>query len=138
MLAARDRFEAALGPDWRRPVRFGVGLLLPGAEAAWYPYVCHGDHPLPAAVLATVCGHAGAVAEAASYELTDAELDEAISLLAPAGACPDFDHPNLAAWRTVRSLRETVEATIVAAFDADPPPPTDDPALVGLRRPAPP
>ena len=129
MLAARDRFEQSI-PGWQRPARFGIGLLPPGRDDVWLPYVCHGDHPLPAAVLATVCGHRRG---AASYELTPHHLDDAIALLAPAGACPDFDHPNLEAWQVVRSIHATAGGTIVAGFDVDPPPFTDDTVVLGLR-----
>ena len=129
VLAARDRFEAGL-PGWERPARFGVGLQPPSRADVWFPFVCLGDHPLPAAVLATVCGHREG---AASYGLERTHLDDAIRLLAPAGACADFDHPNLEAWQVVRSIHGTAGGTIVAAFDVDPAPTTDDPAVLGLR-----
>ena len=129
VLEARDRFERAL-VGWQRPPRFAVGLQPPGRNDVWFSYVCHGDHPLPAAVLATVCGHRSG---AASYELTRQHLDDAIRLLAPAGACADFDHPNLEAWQVVRSIHTTAGGTILAAFDVDPPPRTDDPAILELR-----
>ena len=134
VLAARDRFERAI-PGWERPARFGVGLQPPRRNDVWFPFVCHGDHPLPAAVLASVCRHREG---ATSYELTPQHLDDAIRLLAPAGACPDFDHPNLEAWRIVRSIEGTAGGTIIAAFDVDPPPRTDDPAVAALRAAPPP
>jgi hypothetical protein len=120
VLAARDRYEASLA-GYERPARFGVGWSDGPSDAISFPYICEGDHPLPAAVLATVCGHR---AGSATYELTLEQLDEAIERLAPAGACAAFDHPNLAAWRDVRA---TVDAaapgrrpSIVAFFGTRP------------------
>ena len=70
-----------------------------------------------------------------AYELTLQELDRAISLLAPAEACSDFTHPNLAAWREVRQEAESLtDPRPVAVFDADPVSETDEIAVIALRR----
>lgn len=96
--AATARFEADLGPRWRRPVAWGVlredpadGLVVDRANV--------GSGPPPAAVLACVLGHSGGTA---SIQFSAARLEQAIELLSPAEACRELDHPNLAAWRYLR------------------------------------
>jgi hypothetical protein len=125
-----ERYEASI-PGWRCPLLFGVGLQ--GVdEETWFPFACHGDHPLPAVILASVLGHDGGTE---SYTLTLDQLDEAIDRLAPAEACLDFEHPNLAAWREVREAAlQTSGQTIVAVFDANPESRTADSNVLALRR----
>jgi hypothetical protein len=96
--AARQRFEAAI-PGWVPPMAYGIGRLAGGRVE--FARINVGDHPLPASVLATVVGHR---AGSASYRLDSAGLARAIELLAPAEACTAYDHPNLAAWRWLRSV----------------------------------
>lgn len=107
--AALASFEEAI-PGWQRPAAYGLGMS--AGEVTTFPVVNVGDHLLPAAVLATVCGHSSGTA---TYELSQSELERAISLLAPAEACLDYGHPNLLAWRKMR--QEDGEA--VAVFVAD-------------------
>ena len=129
VLAVCARYEAAI-PGWKCPPLYGLGLRRQ-EQNPLFPFVCHGDHPLPAVVLATVLGHGGGTR---SYELTLKELDQAIDLLAPAEACRDFTHPNLVAWRTVRN--EAVESRnprIFAVFDADPESATNTPDVLAIR-----
>ena len=116
VLAARLRYESAI-PGWKCPRLYGVGVRRQ-REAIWFPFICHGDHPLPAVIMATLCGHRSG---SASYELTVGQLDDAIKRLAPAEACKDWDHPNLAAWREIRTCLDAhPQWTVVAVFDADP------------------
>lgn len=130
VLAARLRYESAI-PGWRCPRLYGLGVRK-GHGDIWFPFICHGDHPLPAAVLATVCGHRSG---SASYEMTVDQLDDAIRRLAPAEACTDWDHPNLAAWRQVRrSLGAEPDWGVVAVFDADPGSPSEASDVLTLRR----
>jgi hypothetical protein len=130
VLDACHRYEAAI-PDWQCPRLFGIGLRRQGSDP-WFPFVCHGDHPLPAVILATVVGHPGG---SCGYELGSRELDQAINLLAPAEACRDFTHPNLTAWRLLRRKTEGLaNSELVAVFDADPESITDDEGVLALRR----
>jgi hypothetical protein len=124
--AARDRFEAAI-PGWRPPARYGVGRRV-DADVE-FARINTEHHRLPAAILATVCGHRGG---SASYPLTLADLDRAIALLGPAEADTSQPHPNLWAWRGLRArLTDTDEA--IAVFDADPAQPCDDPYVLAMR-----
>lgn len=125
--AARRRFEAAL-PHWRRPAAYGVGR--PDGDGVEFVRVNGEEHPLPAAVLATVCGYRGATG---SFLLSRAELAWAVDLLAPAEACTAYDHPNLLAWRRLRDeLPE--DRTAVAVFVDDWGSPSDDPRVEALRK----
>ncbi|MCC5031818.1 hypothetical protein DMH02_000680 [Streptomyces sp. WAC 00631] len=115
LAAAMDHFMRQL-PGWRRPAAHGLGLITPSGTE--FPVVNAGEHYLPAAVLSTVCEHRVGTR---TYPVTVDQLDEAIGLLAPAEACPDYDHPNLAAWRHLRHrLPDTVDydapASLVAVF----------------------
>ncbi len=68
----------------------------------------------PAWVLATVLKHDGSTA---TLEVSRQQLDEAITALAPAGACAEVDHPNLAAWRRIASrLNANGGGTVTAVF----------------------
>jgi len=74
---ARRRFEDAI-PGWRRPVAFAIGLVTD--QGVDFVRVNIEEAPLPAAILATVCGHRGG---SASYRL-DPPVGQA-SGRAPAG-----------------------------------------------------
>ncbi|WP_435771554.1 pyridoxamine 5'-phosphate oxidase family protein [Nocardioides sp. SYSU DS0651] len=72
-----------------------------------------GTHGLPAVVLATVLKHDGSTA---TLDVSRQQLTEAITALAPAAACTEVDHPNLAAWRAVRDRLEERGGRVVAVF----------------------
>lgn len=93
-------FEAALGPQWERPLAWGLvhedgagRLVVDRAERG-------GQRHLPAlAVMATVLGYGGGT----SVTMIDAAaLQRAIGMLAPAEACTAYEHVNLRTWRRVR------------------------------------
>ena len=66
-------------------------------------------------------GHDGSTA---SLPLSRAELAAAVESLAPAEACTDLDHPNLAAWREVLAELDgnpAREAQAVFVADLDDP-----------------
>jgi hypothetical protein len=93
--AARLRFEAAI-PGYVEPSSYAVARRDPDGTLVFGHVNRDGLHRLPSAVLATVCGH---VAGPGSYELTTAQLEQAVDLLAPAEAATHWDHPNLWSWR---------------------------------------
>jgi hypothetical protein len=111
IIAARDRFEAAI-PGWRPPAAFGIAR--DGADGPVLVRVGTAEHRLPAAVLATVCGHLGG---SGSYRLGRDDLERAIRLLAPAQACTDLEHPNLVAWQWLHADLAPGES-VVAVFAA--------------------
>lgn len=124
--AARERFEAAI-PGYQPPVTYGVGRRV--GDGVEFARINTEGHRLPAAVLATVCGHRQGPA---SYVLTPGDLDRAIELLVPAEADTSQPHPNLWAWRELRArLSDTDE--VIAVFDADPTQPSSDPYVLAMR-----
>jgi hypothetical protein len=84
---------------------------------------------LAAAVLATVAGWHG---NAGSVRIREAQLAQAVELLAPAEACRELAQPNLAAWRDLAGW-DWRGATVLAVFDPDPEAPSADPHVIALR-----
>jgi hypothetical protein len=112
--AALDRYERRM-PGWIRPAAYAVGVV--DEQGTSFPVVNAGDHPLPAVVLAMICGHRRSGNW--TYVLTVAELQEAIRRLTPAEAWDGSDHLNLRAWREIiREVhaRPLDDLTIVAVF----------------------
>jgi hypothetical protein len=101
---ALARIEST-NPGYRPPRAHG--LVANGAVVVWNVE----NHPLPAAVMASTLGHDGSTA---AVPLGAEQLDAAIAGLAPAEACPAYDHPNLAAWREVRASGADAVAVFIA------------------------
>ena len=89
-----------------------------------------GIHRLPGVVLATVLKHDGSTA---TLEVSRHQLDEAIGALAPAEACTEVDHPNLAAWRALRDAHAERGGAIAAVFVRDAADPVTSPLDADLR-----
>ncbi len=123
-LAAIKATLAARIEGWREPVAYAVGLSPASSSPEWeFAHVNGpgGAHGLPAVVLATVLGHDGS---SATLDLSVAELTAAVNSLAPAQACTETEHPNLAAWRaTLADCEGNPARRMVAVFVAD----LDDP-----------
>ncbi|MBM7519435.1 pyridoxamine 5'-phosphate oxidase family protein [Nocardioides nitrophenolicus] len=107
----RERLAGQID-GWRAPYSWTVALdgepghvNLPG-----------GQHALAAVVLATVLKYDGATA---TLELSRQQLDEAITALAPASACTEVEHPNLASWRALRTAHDERGGAITAVFVRD-------------------
>lgn len=112
----RERLGAQID-GWVPPASYAL------AVDGELPYVNQpgGRHGLPGVVLATVLKHDGSTA---TLDVSRQQLDEAINALAPAAACTDVDHPNLAAWRAIAArLDERGSGTVQAVFVRS----TDDP-----------
>jgi hypothetical protein len=109
--AAREEFEAALGPAWRRPAAWGV-LHDGGDGRIMVDRANLDEHVLPAVVLAGILGYTSG---SCSIRFTAADLDRAIEQLSPAEAWTEVVHYNLNAWRY---LHEEIGAagSAVAAF----------------------
>ncbi|WGX98578.1 pyridoxamine 5'-phosphate oxidase family protein [Nocardioides sp. L-11A] len=121
----RERLAAQID-DWTYPMSFGLALdgelghvNLPG-----------GQHRLAAVVLATVLKHDGSTATIA---VSPQQLSEAITALAPATACTEVDHPNLAAWRALRDAYDERGGVITAVFVRDGADPVTSPVDADLR-----
>ena len=109
---------------WRQPVAHAIGLSPASSSPEWefrHVNVPGGQHVLPAVVLASVLHHDGSTA---SLPVSPGALAAAVESLAPAEACQEVDHPNLAAWRGVLAdLEGNPAREAVAVFVAD----LDDP-----------
>ena len=123
-------YEAALAPHWERPLAWGIlhqdaggRIVVDRAE------VGEQRHLLAMTVLATVAGDRRGTHVA---RIDAAQLDAAITMLAPAEACTAYEHPNLRTWRYLRGeIGEsgTATAVFIRAIDiADP----DDPYVAAL------
>jgi hypothetical protein len=99
LAAARHRFGDAI-QGWQPPVAYAVARVEDTGLVFGHVNEPGGQHRLPAVVLATVCGHASGTA---TYDLTSAQLAEAVRLLAPAEAATHWEHPNLWSWRGLLS-----------------------------------
>jgi hypothetical protein len=114
LAAIRERLAAQID-GWAFPASYAL------AVDGHFPHVNApgGVHKLPAAVLGTVLKHDGSTA---TLEVSRQQLDEAITTLAPAAACTEIDHPNLAAWRAIAARLDangggTVSAVFVRSAD---------------------
>lgn len=122
---ARVRSERI--PGWQAPAAFAVGYEVDGDWV--FPHINRpgGTHGLPAVMLAEVLGYSSGTAE---FTVTPAQLAEAIAMLEPAEAATDVQHPNLAAWRTVRAA---APGMIAAVFVGDVEDPLAGPVDAALR-----
>ncbi len=104
--AAREALEGAID-GYQNPAAFGVGVATIADNGdvldVSYPHVQAGGQSFPGAALAKVAGH---VAGTATYQLSEAQLAEAIALVVPAETVP-IPHPNLAAWRGCLEVART-------------------------------
>ena len=123
-LAAISDHLAAQIDGWRPPVAHAVAISPATSSPEWdLPHVNApgGRHALPAVVLATILRHDGSTA---TLPLSRGDLEAAVDSLAPAEACTEVDHPNLAAWRQVlHELDGNPAREALAVFVAD----LDDP-----------
>ncbi|MEV2275004.1 hypothetical protein AB0I72_05410 [Nocardiopsis sp. NPDC049922] len=121
IIRAREELEAA-HTGWRRPAAYGIGVERDGGTV--FGLTNAGGNHLPAVVLGRTLGH---VSGTATHRMTVEQLDAAIAGLAPAEACPDFDHPNLHHWRELRAEVAEKGGQLVAVFVGDlADPPVDD------------
>jgi hypothetical protein len=124
--AARERFERAV-PGWQRPAAWAIGRAV-DEDTTLFDRINVAESYLPAVILAIVCGH---VNGSGSYPLTVEDLDRAIEMLAPAEACTEVEHPNLAVMRRLRADLGDDELAIVV-FIGDLSDRTDDPGVRSL------
>lgn len=106
LTAAAERIESGLD-GYVTPAAYGVGIATVSASGTvldtWYPHVNSGEHRLPAAVMAEVCGYRSTTS---TFTLSAEDLKTAITNLTPAEAATDRPHHNMAAWRAIAGLLE--------------------------------
>lgn len=107
---------------YAHPEVFAVGITPASSSTEIeFPHINVGSGGLPAVILATILGHTSG---SQTYDMSPRELESAIEALAPAQACSDVEHPNLAAWRELHAeVADNPARSLVAVFIAD----LDDP-----------
>jgi RimJ/RimL family protein N-acetyltransferase len=119
--AAKRRYVARM-PGYEAPAAYGVGRLDGDGVRFGHVNDVGGVHMLPAVILAFVCGHRSGTA---TYVLGADAMGEAVRLLAPAEACPAYDHPNLWSWRALVSTAGADAAYVAVFVDDVATPPVD-------------
>lgn len=123
--AALDRFAAQI-PGFVLPAAYTVARK-DGSKLTFGHLNRFGAvRPLPAVVLASVCGY---VATTAVFRLDHEEFGAAVDRLTPAEAATHMPHPNLWSWRDLLTGADR-NSHFVAIFvaDADDPPVDQDDA----------
>jgi hypothetical protein len=122
--SAQQRFAAQI-PGLIMPVAYGVARKDASELTFGHVNVLGAVRPLPAVVLASVCGY---VATTGVYRLDRERFAEAVDLLAPAEAATHMPHPNLCSWRDLLA-QAGADSSFLAFFVAaatDPPVDRDD------------
>lgn len=122
-LAGAVRWFAAQIDGYVTPVAYAIARIDAGNVTFGHVNAVGAVRPLPAVVLAFVCGHATGTA---TYTLPLGKIRRAVDLLTPAEAATHIPHPNLWSWRDL--LAEATESSRFRAFflGNDAHPPSDD------------
>lgn len=115
LVAAQRRFAAAV-PGLVLPAAYAVARADPGGLQFGHINPPGAVRPLPAVVLASVCGY---VATTGVRRLDRRRFGNVIELLSPAEAAKHMPHPNLCSWRTLLADGGP-DSTFLAFFLADP------------------
>lgn len=123
-LAAIKAHLAERIDGWTPPVAWAVGITPASSDPeVQFPHVNlpGGSHGLAAVVLASVLRHDGSTA---TLDVSAEQVRAAVDGLAPAQACAEVEHPNLAAWQgLLTEAGDNPARALVAVFVAD----LDDP-----------
>ncbi|MDQ7909602.1 hypothetical protein RB614_34290 [Phytohabitans sp. ZYX-F-186] len=112
--AAQERYAAGI-PGYVPPVAHGVARK-DGAELTFGHVNPPGAaRPLPAVVMASVCGY---VAGTGVFRMDRERFAEAVARLTPAGAATHIPHPNLWTWRDLLDGGDAA-STFLAFYLAD-------------------
>lgn len=116
IIAARSRIAADL-PGWTQPEGQGIGLIPSGSAPLpeHFPVANTVQHVLPGLVAAAILGYRRG---SCVIDITRAQLEAIIEMLAPAEACTEVPHPNLWLWRDtfLPALDVDPDARLVAVF----------------------
>ncbi|MFD7658873.1 hypothetical protein ACFV4N_33265, partial [Actinosynnema sp. NPDC059797] len=118
--SARERFIAGI-PGYTTPAAYAVARVDDGEPTYGHVNRPGEAGPLPAAVLASVCGY---VDTTAVFRLDRDRFAEAVDRLSPADAATHVRHPNLWSWRELLAGAKP-DSTFLAFFVAS----TDDPPV---------
>jgi len=99
VLAAKDAYELTM-PTWEQPAAYALGVEQPEGSVEWHVINHPNTHELPAVVLGLVTGHRTG---STTHYISPSQLEHAIAMLEPAGACNTWDHPNLWGWQKLQA-----------------------------------
>jgi hypothetical protein len=97
LASAVQRFAVGI-PGFALPVAYGVARVNCDMVTLAHVNPLGAVRPLPAVVLASVCGY---VDGSGNFALTREQLRDAVHRLTPAEAATHVPHPNLWTWRTL-------------------------------------
>lgn len=112
--AAAGRFAAQI-PGYVMPAAYGVARKDPSGLTFAHVNTFGKARPLPAAVLASVCGY---VATTGVFRLDRQQFAEVVERLGPAEAATHIPHLNLWTWRDLLAGGDA-DSTFLAFFVAD-------------------
>lgn len=115
LVAAQSHF-ASLISGFLMPAAYSVARVEPTGLRFGHINKIGEVRPLPASVLAYVCGY---VSRTGTYRLTRQQFERAVDLLTPADAALHMEHPNLWSWRELLNSADS-KSDFLACFVADP------------------
>lgn len=115
LAAAQSRF-ASMIPSFAMPAAYSVARIEPLGLKFAHVNKLNEVRPLPATVLAYVCGYTSSTG---TFRLSHRQLENAIELLSPAEAATHMEHPNLMTWRDLLNSAKP-KSEFLACFVADP------------------
>lgn len=115
-LSAAQSHYASMIPGFTMPAAYSVARIDSFGLKFGYINKLNEVRPLPATVLAYVCGYTSSTG---TFPLTRHQFESAITLLSPAEAAIHMDHPNLWSWRELLNSSES-ESEFLACFVANP------------------
>jgi hypothetical protein len=130
LVAQLGDLEAALGPHWERPAAWGI--MHEDAEGRIVVDRAEAGEQLDLLAMVTLATLTGDCCGPYTTRIDAGTLDVAISMLAPAEACGEYEASNLRAWRYLREEigeKGTAVAVFARAIDVVN---VDDPHLAAL------
>ncbi len=115
LIAAQSHF-ATMIPGFEMPAAYSVARFEPTGLKFGHINKVGEVRPLPAVVLAYVCGY---VSTTRTYQLTRQQFERATALLSPAEAATHMEHPNLWSWRELLNSADS-KSNFLACFVANP------------------
>ncbi|MFZ2228240.1 MAG: hypothetical protein WA090_03100 [Candidatus Nanopelagicaceae bacterium] len=115
LIAAQSHFTSMIS-GYVMPAAYSVARF--DSTELTFAHINHiGEvRPLPAAVLAFVCGY---ISTTGTYRLNRKQFERAIVLLSPAEAATHMEHPNLWSWRELLNSADS-NSDFLACFVTDP------------------
>ena len=115
-LSAAQSHFASMIPSFTMPAAYSVARIDPFGLRFGHINKLNEVRPLPATVLAYVCGYTSSTG---TFPLTRHQFESATTLLSPAESAKHMEHPNLWSWRELLNSSE-FKSKFLACFVASP------------------